>query len=71
MTTDKSNKDRCWHYSGVDKGFYCWKCVEHLMDKRTKEIYQKLYDEFDTVANEYGKSYVLNKIKQHKKEWCK
>jgi len=36
----KTNKeilgDRCYHYSDVEDGFYCWKCLEKL----EKEIKQ-------------------------------
>jgi len=65
MTTDKSNKDRCWHYSGVDKGFYCWKCVEHLLDKRAKEIFEDI--ENNLILNKYF-SFQIKKLKQ---KWCK
>jgi len=32
----------CIHYSGVEDGFYCWKCMQKLEAETRKDIYDTL-----------------------------
>ena len=35
---------RCQHYSKVDDGFYCWKCIQKIENEYKKKILTILYD---------------------------
>ena len=31
---EKDIGNKCKHYKNVEEGFYCWKCIEKLINKR-------------------------------------
>jgi hypothetical protein len=54
-------KDRCNHYSGVDEGFYCWKCVDEIISdhkdevkKLRKQIIEEVFEEIEKEGYKFG-----------------
>ena len=39
--TPKGN-GKCIHYSGVDKGFYCWKCMQFEIERAKRKMFLDL-----------------------------
>jgi len=43
-------KTKCWHYSNVDEGFFCWKCVEHKESEAREELLEEIENYFEATT---------------------